>query len=507
MRPNSRLFISGLSLLVLLIFFAPLFSLVKVSADGATPRVVLAKTWGGPKTEGSQGIAVDSHGNIYITGFTYSFRSVSNQNSDTFLLKYNPSGSLLWQRTWGGNGTDQPSSVEVDSAGNIYVVGITNSFTHSPSCPGCFDVFILKFDPAGNLIWQKTWGDSWQYFAKGVAVDSSDNIYVTGQSSNYNGIQTFILKINSTGQLIWQRAWGTGLSIASLDGSVALDSHGNIFVTGSLQTSNGDERSIYLFKVNSTGNLLWQYLWGDGNHDETDAIAADSSGAVYLTGHNHTLNNNGSCSFHPCDSLLLMKVDENGSMIWQNVWKNADLVYGLGVAVDPSHYAYVTGVVLNPGGGGAVFLKVNSLGQLVYQGVLTSGVRWSNGIAADAYGNATIIGSVSNPPPYRLYSTNAPYVASNFPRKDVIMQILPTSLPFGNLRGLVSTPNGIETFAGESDALLLRYSNTGTYVNPPSQPFASPTFNGVLFLGGIAAAVLVIQHRVRALHHRSKRDR
>ena len=109
------------------------------------------KTWGTDLYDTGHGIAVDSYGYIYVTGYGY-YRD--GYLSDVFLLKYAPDGNLIWSKIWGGADYDMGYGVAIDSSGYIYVTG---------------NGFLLKYDPDGNLIWSRTLSG----IGGGVAIDSS----------------------------------------------------------------------------------------------------------------------------------------------------------------------------------------------------------------------------------------------------------------------------------------------------------------------------------------------
>ena len=174
------------------------------------------------------------------------------------------SGDLAWQRTWGGTEYDwgPRSAVALDSPGNAYVLGTTPSFGASKG-----DVLLLKFDPSGNLLWQRTWGRNEPNFGWGLALDSSDDIYITGVTQSFGGTghALFLVKFDSFGDLLWQRTRG-GNDTAGCGYNVALDSLGDVYVVGitesaaSSGSSDGDHRigeDALLLKFGPSGNLLW----------------------------------------------------------------------------------------------------------------------------------------------------------------------------------------------------------------------------------------------------------
>lgn len=305
--------------------------LLKYSPNG---DLVWQKTWGGIKGDWGWGIALDPLGNIYVSGETQSFGNVyvsgeipslGLDSSAAYLLKYDPDGTLLWQRAWGGRENDFSLGVAVDPSGSIYVTGGTESFG-----AGSSDALLLKYDPDGELLWQRVWGEEGKDKCFDVAVAPSGNIYLTGYTTSFEaaGNDVLLLKYDPSGELLWQKTWGWKRNNDSGLG-VDVDPLGNVFVAGTTERSGKWE--ALLLKYSSDGTLLWQRTWGgeywaDGGFD----VAVDSSGNAYVTGR---------CGV----DASLLKYSPNGELLWQKIWGGRRDDFGGGIAVDSSGSIYVTG--------------------------------------------------------------------------------------------------------------------------------------------------------------------
>jgi len=214
---------TGRPLMVLALMFILSSAMLPIVAVNAQD-LLFDKTWGGTSIDIARSVAVDSSGNIYVTGDTGSFGA---GGADVFLLKYSSSGALLWQKTWGGStDPDYGQGVAVD-LGSIYVVGRTKSFGTGG---GSDDVFLLKYSPDGALVWQKTWGGTSTDQGLGVAAYSG-SIYVTGATNSFGaGYEAILLEYNSAGLLQWQKKYG-GTS-DDFGFGVAVDSSGNSYFVG-----------------------------------------------------------------------------------------------------------------------------------------------------------------------------------------------------------------------------------------------------------------------------------
>ena len=436
--------------LILILF--PLLLILIAPPAAATSTPLCQKTWGGSSYDDGRAVALDSAGNIYVAGSTKSFGAGA---ADVLLLKYSPLCVLLWQRTWGGSSTDIGSGVAVDSSGNIYVTGSTRSFNatvlHNQN------VFLLKFNSTGNLQWQTTWGgNTLDNFALGISTDSSGNVYLTGSTASFGagGLDVFLLKFNSTGNLQWQRTWG---GTGSDEGfAVAVDSPNRIYVTGSTRSFGAGLRDVFLLQLNSTGGLQWQRTWGGSLNETGRGVAVDSSGNVYVTGS----TDSGSSIYN----AFLLRFDSGGSLVWQRTWGGTTFDEGRGVAVDSSGNIYLTGITLSFGAGAddVFLLKFDPTGSLKGQKTW-GGVNPDQGlgIAVDSSGNAVVTGFVNEAPPYTLGS---PAGFAGTPLFSVsnsgnFTLGIPSFSP-RSVAGIVSTPMGIETYAGLSDVFVLKYGSS-----------------------------------------------
>jgi hypothetical protein len=411
---------------------------------------------GGSGVDYGSGIAVDSSGSAYVTGYTYStnfptanpLQPVYGGDQDAFVAKLNPTGSALIYSTYlGGSGEDYGSGIAVDSSGSAYVTGYTYSTnfpTMNPLQPTnggfcCSNAFVAKLNPTGSALVYSTYlGGSGGDGGQGIAVDSSGNAYVTGytESTNFptaNPLQpvcggdydAFVAEINATGSALVYSTYlgGSGDDYGS---GIAVDNSGNVYVTGNTDSTNfptmnpfqpdlAGDTNVFVAKLNPTGSALVYstYLGGNG-FDSGIGIALDSSGNAYVTGQTGSTNfptmNPWQSAYGGGDyDAFVAKLNLTGSaLVYSTYLGGSGGEYGSGIAVDGSGNAYVTGQTsstnfptMNPlqsayGGGDydAFVAKLNPTGSaLVYSTYLGgSGEDWGQGIAVDSSGNAYVTG-------------------------------------------------------------------------------------------------------------------
>jgi hypothetical protein len=300
------------------------------------------KTWGGTNIDYPYSVACDQSGYIYVTGHfrgTVEFNpdgggSQSSHGSltDIFLSKFDSSGIWQWTQTWGGEDYEMVYSVALDQSENVYVTGhFRGAVEFNPdgggiqTSLGIYDVFLSKFDSDGNWQWSKTWGGEDDDIGLSVVCDQSDNVYITGQFSK-------TVDFNPEG--------------------------GGTETTYALYSND-----VFLSKFDSSGNWQWVKTWGGPRQDNGNSITCDQSGNLYVTGFFRNTAEFNPDGGDPHTSLgntevFLSKFDSTGLWQWAKTWGGTSFDEGLSVACDQSGDIYVTGrfgntVEFNPDGGGS----------------------------------------------------------------------------------------------------------------------------------------------------------
>ena len=305
----------------------------KYDASGST---VWSKTLGGTSYDFYYSVCLDSSDNIYTAG-TSNRTTVGN---DGLLSKYNSSGTLLWSVFFGGSATDQFHGVTVDSANNVIVVG--NSFSNGF---GSSDVIIVKYNSSGTLLWNVNVGGSGPDYGRSVAVDSSDNIIAVGFSNTNSAgsFDLFITKISSSGAMVWNKNLGGSFSDRAF--SVAVDSSDNIIAVGLAATGSSlADNDALVVKYNSSGTLLWSKSLGGAGDDAFNAVALDSSDDIICAG--YTKSSGAGLS-----DALLAKYDSSGTFLWSRVFGGTGDEVGNGVALDANGSIIFAGITDSGGAG------------------------------------------------------------------------------------------------------------------------------------------------------------
>jgi len=291
-------------------------------------------TWSGSHqlgTSGSDlanGVATDSSGNVYVTGKTKGGLDgcKSAGVEDLFVVKYNSSGTKQWTNQLGSSSRDSANDVATDSSGNIYVTGTTYWELDGNTSAGKADLFVVKYNSSGTWQWTKQNGTDRYDEARGVATDSSGNVYVTGYTeggldgnTSAGNADLFVVKYNSSGSKQWTNQLGT--SSTDTANGVATDSSGNVYVAGGtyggLDGNTGSGvNDLFVVKYNSSGTKQWTKQLGTSSNDRAHGVATDSSGNVYVTGYTAGgLDGNTIAGFF---DLFVVKYNSSGTKQWTN---------------------------------------------------------------------------------------------------------------------------------------------------------------------------------------------
>jgi gliding motility-associated-like protein len=321
----------------------------------------------------------DLNGNLYLTGYTSSVNfPVQNPGGgayfsntfgaggievDAFLIKFSPTGALLWSTYYSGGSLDAAYFVSTDASGNIFVSGLTNSGNFpvqngamgsyfQPNLAGDYDAFILKFDSSGVRQWATYYGGSGWDGAYGHCIDSNGNLLICGKSESANfplqnggaffqgnnagSADAFILKFDGNGIRQWSSFYGgSGLDEGH---SIVTDAIGNIFVSGEtnstdfptqdngtfFQAVNGGLIDAFIIKFSSTGSRLWSTYYGGNSNELLFSLARDPQGALFMTGMTESNNfptQNAGTFFQGninlgLNDLYFVKFDNNGNRTW-----------------------------------------------------------------------------------------------------------------------------------------------------------------------------------------------
>jgi hypothetical protein len=423
-------------------------------------------------------VATDLSGNIYITGYyddgqiTFGSETLTYAGqSDSYLVKYDPNGNVLWARNIGSVCGDFANAVCTDNNGNVFVTGFfcsasltIGSFTLN-GYGGAFSIFLAKYDSNGNVLWARTADGtvSCDNYSYGVATDNNGNCFITGNFSSVtltfgstvltnsgtpgSIFNLFIAKYDAAGNILWAKKAGGADYAKSF--AICTDLNGNAFITGSYRSSsinfdgvtliNSGSYDSYLTKYSPNGTVLWAKGTTCTRDDEGKSISCDPAGNIYQTGYfssptivfgSTTLTNTYPLTFY--DNMYLVKYQNDGTVLWSRNAGGSNTSGGsseYGYAVSAyNNGVFVTGEFRTPSltFGSFVLTPVsntnspmfithyNASGDVVYATFLESGGTIRNSVKLDNTSNVYVTSSFTfSAVPFSIGSQTLPVSGIN----------------------------------------------------------------------------------------------
>jgi hypothetical protein len=311
-----------------------------------------AHTWGASLDDQANAVAVDADGNTFVAG-AY---NMGELNADALLQKYAPDGTLLWAKTWGDSLNDFAYGVAVDSDGNAYVTGNTIVVGLAQQ------VLILKYAPDGTLLWQKRWGGDMYSSGRAIALDGVGAVYVTGFSAGtVSGYEAMLLlKYDTDGNYVDVRALEAN---NDMDGyALSIDGAGNIYIAGVFQDTASGYDNMLMVKYSSSLALQWEKHWGSLMTDDAWAIDTDADGNIYIAGETWGYGEGFT-------DVVLLKLAPDASSIWQRTWGGPDHDQAFAMTLDGAGNVYLAGTTVSFGAGlyDGLALKFSPSGLLLWE--------------------------------------------------------------------------------------------------------------------------------------------
>ncbi|MFX0065050.1 MAG: SBBP repeat-containing protein [Candidatus Hermodarchaeota archaeon] len=347
---------------------------------------------GGNDYDFASEIAVDNEGNSYITGSVFSsnfptvnpFQSThAGGSNDVVVAKLNATGNgLVFSTYLGGSSEEFSHGITVDTDGNCYVTGRTES-SDFPTTPNAFnnslwgssDMFVVKLNATGNMIYSTFVGGNDFEAGHAIAVDSVGNAYITGKTfrqSNFplknpyqdthggGSYDAFVTKLNATGNGLIFSTYLGGNS-GDEGNAIVVDNDGNSFITGYTKSDNfptykaynstfGLAQDVFITKLNATGNGLVFSTYLGGKYDDIGhAIAVDDAGNTYITGEttssNFPLQAPYQSSYKGESDVFVTKLNSTGTGLnFSTYISGSGDDFGYGIAVDNAGNSYITGI-------------------------------------------------------------------------------------------------------------------------------------------------------------------
>jgi hypothetical protein len=299
------------------------------------PAIQWQKTLGGSSDDYGFNIQQTADEGYIVAGVTYSTDSdvTANQGeADYWIVKMSATGTIQWQKTFGGSAEDYAFSIQQTADGGYIVAGLTNSTDGDITVNhGDYDCWIVKLNATGTIQWQKTFGGSLEDVALSVQQTADGGYIVAGYTKstdgdvtvNHGGFDYWIVKLNATGTIQWQKTLGgTGQDHATC---IQQTADGGYIVAGSSNSYDGDvaenlgSYDFWVVKLDATGTIQWKKSLGGTYSDEAQSIQQTADGGYIVAGNTDSADGDVS-GYHGSYDYWVVKLNATGTIQWQKAF-------------------------------------------------------------------------------------------------------------------------------------------------------------------------------------------
>lgn len=350
------------------------------------------RTFGGSSADGAQAIISTQDGGYILAGYTFSFGS---GYANAYLVRTDAGGNLLWSNAYGGAGWEYLYAVAETADGGFVAAGYTTS-----SGAGALDMYLLRVDAQGSLLWERTFGGAGIDVAQGVAVTPQGDLILAGytNSSGAGENDIYIVKTDAEGTELWAQVHGGEESDMAMDALV--DSQGNILVTGATGSFGAENRDVIVIKLSANGNIIWEQLYGlpGGflSYEWGNEIIETSDGGYLVAGNSNASTETGSGELM---NIYLVRLDAMGKVVWEEFAGRGQFYdYGNAIVELSSGDFLVAGTSKTRSNNNDMFtIRVNAQGTAAGGSTFGDfGSEWGSAVALTSSGEVALAGQTNS---------------------------------------------------------------------------------------------------------------
>jgi len=281
------------------------FSFVSGNNSCATSQNSFQKVHGGISSDEGNSIQQTQDGGYILGGSTQSFGAGS---VDAYLVKMDSAGGHEWSKTYGGTGWDEIYCVRETSDGGFISAG---RFYHTGT--GMYDCYVIRTNSTGDTVWTNTFGGNSFDYAYSIVETYAGSFVITGltQSIGAGNKDVYVLKMSSVGDIVWDYAYGgTGEDIGH---SIVETADKGYMVLGESNSFSGGNKDLYLLRLDSVGDTLWTQVYGGASDDIGYSIKETGDGGFIIAGETSSYGAGGR-------DVYLIKTDKDGTLVWSKTY-------------------------------------------------------------------------------------------------------------------------------------------------------------------------------------------
>ncbi|HEX2616503.1 MAG TPA: hypothetical protein VHL57_03120, partial [Flavobacteriales bacterium] len=423
--------------------FVLFFTLIGTVANAQVPEWQWARSGVGEEFDQASAVCTDAAGNVFVAGYfasdSITFGAITLHNNtpgfdDLFVVKYDPAGTVLWARSHGGNFDDKAFALATDAAGNLLMTGyfysatILFGTTTLTNAGAVGDICVVKYDPSGNVVWALREGGPGLEIPYAIAVNAAGSFVVAGRFSSNSitfgsttllqagSMDVFVVRYDPFGNVLWAQGAGGGTNDEAY--ALALNTGGDVIVAGyytqeadfgPFTLPNAGQANIFLAQCDgSTGTFEWAKATANAGDERAMAIALDDADNIYAAGFfqgDSLVVGNTTLYSTDIDNGWLARFDADGDAVWahgtnarskaQGVVVANNAVYTCGVFREDA-FAYANDVLTLAGASDLFLLKSDLNGNAQWAAQQTGGGESGESalaMAANPAGDLVIAGT------------------------------------------------------------------------------------------------------------------
>ncbi|HEC79303.1 MAG TPA: hypothetical protein ENI34_09245 [candidate division WOR-3 bacterium] len=325
--------------------------ILAVFVSAQAPDTAWTRPFGGSSNDCACSVALTADGGYIIAGYTSSYGAGA---FDVWLLKTDAQGNQVWSRTFGGDSSDYAYSVIQTSDSGYVITGGTRSYSVDES-----DLWLIKTDAQGNLIWSKTFGAYGYDYGYSVAQTADGGYIITGTTESYSSSSDlWLIKTDAQGNMLWHRTFGGDNSESGY--SVIQTTSGGYVITGETHSYGAGNGDLWLISTDGQGNAFWTKTFGLSFFDEGRSVQQTSDGGYIITGVRTSL--------YSGKNAWLLKTDGNGNQVWSKIFGGGSDDYGYSIilATDGGYIIGGSTESFGAGSGDVWLIKTDTQGDLIW---------------------------------------------------------------------------------------------------------------------------------------------
>ena len=302
--------------------------ILKVNSNG---EIIWGRSYGGDRPDGGNWVDRTSDGGYIVAGYTVSF---GHGHRDIYLIRVDSLGDSLWAKTYGGESSDEAFSVQQTIDKGFIIAGRTYSFGE-----GMADIYLIKVNRNGDTVWTRTYGGRSTDWSNSVRQTTDGGYIIVGGTYSFGSgfTDVYLIKIDGKGKVVWEKTFGGKSS--DVGKSIQQTSDGGFIIVGSTWVKDRRNYDLYIIKTDYSGNTEWEKKYGGEHGDIGNHIIEDSDGGYVIVGHTYMdvliLKLDGDGNMLWSETIG----EDSKSKNWQDV---SDVYYDIGYSVlKSSDGAYV----------------------------------------------------------------------------------------------------------------------------------------------------------------------